>query len=68
MNTHTVSRIVIYTKDVQRILGKSERRARAILAKIRIALSKVRHQPVSITEFCTYMNLSREEVEQRLIG
>jgi predicted RNA-binding protein YlqC (UPF0109 family) len=55
-------RLVIYRKDVERILGKSDRTARKVLAAIRKKLGKQKHQPVSIKEFCQYMNLSEEEV------
>jgi hypothetical protein len=55
-------RMIIYRKDVQRILGKSDRTARKVLAAIRKKLNKEKHQPISIKEFCQYMNLAEEEV------
>lgn len=58
-----VTRLVIYSKDVQRITGKSERSARDLMLRIRLACNKARHQPVSVTEFCHYTGLKKEEVE-----
>lgn len=55
-------RMIIYRKDVERIIGKSDRTARKIMAAIRKKLGKEKHQPVSIKEFCRYMNLAEEEV------
>lgn len=58
----TVHRLVIYRKDVERIIGKSDRTARKVMVAIRKKLDKEKHQPVSIKEFCCYMNLPEEEV------
>jgi len=58
----TKQRMLIYTKDLQRISGKSDRTARKVLATIRKKLGKEKHQPVSVKEFCQYMNLSENEV------
>jgi len=52
----TIKRICIYTHDVQRITGRSERHARNILRCIRDAYEKKSHQPVTIFEFCDYMD------------
>lgn len=58
----TTVRMWIYTKDIQRISGKSDRTARKILAAIRKNLGKEKYQPVSVKEFCRYMNLSETEI------
>lgn len=58
----TKARMLIYTKDIQRISGKSDRTARKILTAIRKKLNKEKHQPISVKEFCQYMNLSENEV------
>jgi len=55
-------RMVIYTKDIQRITGKSERTARQIMSYIRTTLGKRRHQLVSVGEFCSFVGLSEDEV------
>jgi hypothetical protein len=56
------TRMVIYTKDIQRITGKSDSYSRKIIRVIRKKLGKQKHQPISITEFCHYLNLPIEEV------
>jgi len=61
-----LTRIVIYTKDIQRITGKSDRYGRKILKKIRAMNGKQKHQPVSLVEFCKYMGLKEEEVSKYL--
>jgi hypothetical protein len=60
-------RMIIYTKDVQRIYGKSDRSARALLARIRKHLNKQRHQPITVSEFCTYLNVSPDEVISHIL-
>jgi hypothetical protein len=60
------NRMAIYAKDVERILGKSERAARTILNLIKKKLGKERHQPVSLLEFCSYMGMNPEEVSKYL--
>lgn len=56
-------RLCIYTKDIQRITGKSERYSRDLLLKIKIHLDKRDHQLVTVEEFCTYMGLPFESVQ-----
>jgi hypothetical protein len=61
-----MTRIVIYTKDIARLTGKSERRARAEMAKIRAKLGKEPGQPVTIQEYCRYAGIAEEEVVRAL--
>ena len=56
-------RVVIYPKDIMIITGKSERYSRYLIQRIKKHLNKEDHQLVSITEFCNYMGLEREEVD-----
>ncbi len=60
------TRMVIYTKDIQRITGKSERYGRKILSKIKARNGKQKHQLVSLVELCDYMGLKVEEVARYL--
>ncbi|HEV8513434.1 MAG TPA: hypothetical protein VGQ59_09155 [Cyclobacteriaceae bacterium] len=57
-----LSRMVIYTKDVQRITGRTDRYARKILSKIRVKYGKQKHQLISLQELCDYMGLNIEDV------
>ncbi|MCD6065849.1 MAG: hypothetical protein K0S33_675 [Bacteroidetes bacterium] len=60
-------RACVYSKDVQRITGKSERYSRDLLSKIRKALNKSTDQFITVEEFCKYTGLTLETVEKYLI-
>ena len=62
-----IIRICIYPKDVQRILGKSERYSRGLIHKIKQSLNKSEHQILTIQEFCTYMGIPYESVQQLIL-
>jgi ribosomal silencing factor RsfS len=57
-----MKRICIYTKDIQMITGRSERHSRTIISNIRDAYEKEKHQPITIYEFCQYMDFDVEKV------
>src|SRR5882762_8829316 len=59
-------RIVIYPKDLQVILGKSESSCRRLLVKIKRSTGKQNHGFVTIDEFCAFTGLQREEVNKIL--
>jgi hypothetical protein len=61
-----LKRIVIYSKDIEKITGRSGRYARKVMAILRKDLGKQRHQFVSLGEFCAYTGLPEEEVMQYL--
>jgi hypothetical protein len=65
-NIMELKRIIIYSKDIERITGRSGRYARKIMANLRRDLGKERHQLVSLGEFCAYMGLPEEEVCRQL--
>ena len=60
-------RMIIYTKDVVRITGRTERTARRILSQIRSRLKKARGAFVTIDEFCHHTGLRLEFVALFLI-
>jgi len=62
-----MKRIVIHPKDVVIITGKSERYARYLINRIKSHLNKANHQVVSISEFCEYMGLDQQKVEEQII-
>jgi hypothetical protein len=62
----TLKRVVIYPKDIMVITGKSERYSREILRKIKTLHNKQKHQLVSVAEFCDFIGLNTDEVEQKL--
>jgi hypothetical protein len=57
------SRVVIYPKDVSAITGKNYRSSWLLLTKIKKHLHKDAHQVVTVQEFCEYMGIGEESVE-----
>ncbi len=62
------TRVCIYPKDVQRIMGKEYPHARLYLLKIKKHLNKEPHQLISIQEFCEYTGLKIEHVVRCIAG
>ena len=58
-----LTRICIYPKDIQRITGKSERYSRDLILKIKASLHKLPHQILTVEEFCSYMGIPYESVQ-----
>jgi hypothetical protein len=59
-------RVVIHTRDVQNITGLSERGARYLMQRIRIAYKKSRYEYITIMEFCAYTKIAEEVVRRFL--
>ncbi|WP_133440690.1 hypothetical protein [Chryseobacterium salivictor] len=59
-----ITRLCIYPKDIQRITGKSERYSRDLIHKIKKSLNKPAHQILTVEEFCIYLGLSLESVQE----
>ena len=62
------TRVCIYPKDVQCIMGKEYPQARLYLLKIKKHLNKEDHQLISIEEFCEYTGLKIDQVLRCIIG
>lgn len=62
MNKNTPQRVVITTKDIKNILGKSDRSARELMQKLRVMLRKGPEQYVTVAEFCRFTGLTEEEI------
>lgn len=62
------TRVCIYPKDVQRIMGKTYTQARLYLIKVKHHLQKEGHQLVSVEEFATYTGLPIEEIKRCIKG
>lgn len=60
--------MVIYTKDIQNITGKSGRSARELMQKLRLMFGKQDWQYISVAEFCEYSGLDEEEVREFMDG
>ncbi|MRG45704.1 hypothetical protein GFS24_11295 [Chitinophaga sp. SYP-B3965] len=63
MDKKVPRRVVITTKDIQNILGICERSARELMQRIRIMLEKGTEQYVTVDEFCRFVGLSKDEVQ-----
>ncbi|HEU4552216.1 MAG TPA: hypothetical protein VFS25_05260 [Chitinophaga sp.] len=55
-------RLIIYTKDVENLTGKSPQSARRLLNQIRKKLGKSEEELITITEFCDYTGLSEAQL------
>ncbi|AWI25802.1 hypothetical protein [Flavobacterium pallidum] len=60
------SRLCIHTKDMVLLTGYSEGYCRRVIREIRTRNNKKRHQPVTISEFCSYLGFEEEAVRKRL--
>ena len=66
--TPSSTRVCIYPKDVQRIIGKEYNQSRLYLLKIKKHLNKEPHHLISIEEFCEYTGLKLEHVLRCIVG
>ena len=58
----STTRVCIYPKDVQRIMGKGYAQARLYLLKIKKHFNKETYQLISIEEFSEYTGLKTEHI------
>ena len=62
-----LKRLIIYPKDIMLITGKSERYSRYLHKRIKKQLGKEDHQVISVNEFCNYMGLDSNEIQEVII-
>ncbi|HLA54522.1 MAG TPA: hypothetical protein VK623_00345 [Flavobacterium sp.] len=55
-----MERKILYTKDVQRFTGKSERASRDLLKKVRLHYNKQPEHAVTVYEFCEFLGISHD--------
>ncbi|WP_089910484.1 hypothetical protein [Chitinophaga rupis] len=55
-------RLVIYTKDVENLTGKSPQAARRLLRLIRKKLGKTEGELITVSEFCDFTGLSEAQL------
>ncbi len=53
---------IIYPKDIMRLTGKGERYARSTYKKIKDYYKKESHQLLTLSEFCLYFGISRQDI------
>jgi hypothetical protein len=56
------NRIVLQTKDIMLITGKSERTSRRLLKEIRKSARNSKVSFVSLEQFCAFTGMTKEEV------
>lgn len=58
--------MIIYTKDVMLLTGKSERTSRRLLTRVRHYYGKGRRSLVTVEEFCAYTGFEAVQVMESL--
>jgi len=61
-----MSRLFIYTKDVQVLTGRGRKVANRLLADIRRKSNKARYDLVTVIEFCEHVGLELKIVMEQL--
>ncbi len=61
---NSLSKVIIYPKDVAIITGKSYRASWQLLKKIHAYYKKDKHQVVTVQEFCEYMGIGEDAVSK----
>lgn len=56
-------RQVITAKDIQLYFGKKPSMSFKMMSQIKKDLGKLKHQPVTITDFCQYYNVEQAGIE-----
>ena len=59
----SLSRIAIYAKGVQNIIGRNPRTARRSLSQTRRRYNQLPSEYVTIKEFCAFTGIKEEEVQ-----
>jgi hypothetical protein len=61
MRHNNLTRQVLRAADIQLFFGKGERMSYKMMQELKRHFGKAKHQPVTITEFCSYYGVTREE-------
>jgi isochorismate hydrolase len=57
-------RQVITAKDIQIYFGKKPSMSFKMMSQMKKDLRKLKHQPITIVEFCQYYNVEKEGIEK----
>ncbi len=57
-----MKRLCINSAEIAAILGKSQSNAQNIVRNIKYIYEKKKHQPITIREFCDYMDFPYQDV------
>lgn len=61
-------RIVIYTKDICQLTGKSDKYARGLMKKIYAYYNKSQDIPLTVVEVCNYLRIDVEQASKWMRG
>lgn len=61
-----MTRLFLYTKDVQLLTGKGRTASLKVIAAIKNKCSKTKHQQITVEEFCAFTGLTLELVIAQL--
>ena len=61
-----MSRLVLYPKDIAEIIGKKKDAVRKLCSKIRETYDKDEEIPITVNEFCEFMNMDVDLVLRKL--
>ena len=56
------NRVVIYSKDIQNITGRSQRTARKMMSALRKKYHKNKGDFITVDEFCQHTGIKKEQV------
>jgi hypothetical protein len=62
----SISRLVIYPKDVQTVTGRSYSAAAQLISNIRKTLGKSKHQFITFKEFADFTGIDEETIKELL--
>jgi hypothetical protein len=66
INFNDLTRVVVYTKDIERLTGRTERYCRKVMQKMRQHYGKAKGQLISVGELTAYLGLPLQEVVDQL--
>jgi hypothetical protein len=61
-------RLMIYTRDIENIIGRKRTAAWRLMQQIRAFFNKGEKDFITVTEFCIFMNLEEGLVREYLVG
>ncbi|WP_316812840.1 hypothetical protein [Pedobacter heparinus] len=61
-----MSRLFIYTKDVQLLTGKGRTAAQKLISVIKKRFNKGRYEQITVAQFCAHTNLDTKLVIEQL--
>ena len=66
INFNDLTRMVVYTKDIEQLTGRTDRYCRKIMQKMRRHYGKAKDQLISVGELAAYLGLPLQEVIAQL--